>query len=148
MTWATAGGLDLLCGSRDREIFFNTQQNGNSGDHAVVSAAATGGVGRIEFTAPADLSVVVALELIVIPGNTSAAANFDLDSDYAAVGQAKTTHSESDTTTTYDITTDELFAIDLTGVFALLAAGDACGVKLTNNEASAVQVLGVRLRYR
>jgi hypothetical protein len=148
MTFATAGGLDLSK-SRNREVFFGTRQDGTDGDHAMTSVAAVGGVGRIEFTAPNDLSMVIALELIVIPGHTVAAADYDLDSDYAAAGQAKATHSENNTAATYNVTTNQIFAVDLTTVFASLAAGDVCGVKFTNGEATgAVELLGVRLRYR
>jgi hypothetical protein len=148
MTFATAGGLDLSR-SRNREIFFSTRQNGTKGDHAVFGVAAAGGVARVEFTAPNDLSMVIALELIINPEHTAAAADYDLDSDYGAAGEARTNHSESNTAATYNVTTDQLFAVDLTTVFAALTAGDVCGVKFTNNEAAgAVQLLGVRLRYR
>jgi len=135
------------------EVFYAMNATGgvSKGDYST-SAIASGGLGATHVTGyiPADASTIDAIVLVAIPGsNNNASWNIDLASDYAAVDEGYQTHSESDTSTTYDLSTadDNVKEIDVSGVFGSLAGGDYFGLKITNNEADTLNVLGVRVAY-
>ena len=86
------------------------------------------------------------LKLSFIAKKTEAAANFDFNSDYGAVGEVYNMHSSSDTTSTYSITDDQLGEIDISGMFSSIAAGDYCGFSISGDTGD-ILVLGIRLRY-
>jgi hypothetical protein len=101
---------------------------------------------------PHDFNNIVEMVAVVIPDtNTESSWDIDLESDYGAADEAHTTHSESDTGTTYDFSTDDnkLKEIDVSGVFSSVAAGDYFGLAIENNIGSSDElwVLGVRLKY-
>lgn len=100
------------------------------------------------FKVPHDFSVILSAELIVIPITTQANNDWDISSDYGALGESKSQHSEADAVTTYNTTAYQLFAVDISGILTALAADDFVGIKLLlSNSAHDVQVLGVRFRY-
>lgn len=100
------------------------------------------------FKCPHDYASITNAEFIVITDTGGATEDYDITSDYGAVGEAYNTHSESNTTSTYNITTNQLFAVDISGILSSLAANDYVGVAVKNNEATGIlYVLGVRFRY-
>jgi len=123
------------------------------GDFAVARAQYGGGEAAVSFKIPHDFSTIIVAQLIIIPHGASAVAwDIDIDSDYGAVGEAHTANSEADTTTTYNLTEDEIEAIDIAGILSAIAAHDFVGVKLTNSRAgdaeyAYIEVVGVRIRY-
>ena len=100
------------------------------------------------FHCPANFSAIVTSVLIVIPTSTQASANWDIESHYAANGEAYNTHSESDTVTTYNVTAQQLFEVDVSGILSSLAADDYVGLKLLQSTAShTVNVIGFYMKY-
>lgn len=101
------------------------------------------------FFAPHDFTSIIEAVILVIPDDTKANANWDIYSDYCANGEAFNIHSESDTASIYDITQNEIFEVDISGILSSLAAGDYVAVRLTNTggTASTAQVIGVKFRY-
>ena len=143
---ATIVGQSLAAGVKE---FFSiaTDYNTNYGDFRARSLG-TGGSWRFVFSAPLDFGSLVSLELIGIPQGNGTGVGINLDSDYGAVGQAYNTHSESNTTGTYNITQDQLFSLNLATVFTNLAAGDFCGVLVDHQGiGTTINYLGIRMRY-
>ena len=118
------------------------------GDFITMQIASGGNSDNITFSAPADFSSLVSLGAILIPGGNDAAWDIDIASDYGAVGQAYNTHSQADAATTYNLTLNQLYELDLSGIYTNLAAGDYCGLTITNNDGTDdIYVIGVRLVY-
>ena len=137
-------------GGGTAEIFFAAgKQDKDSGDHAVTEIK-SGKDSNFEFHIPYDFASLVEIALKFIPDANSDGPGQDVDltSDYAAVGQNKSTHSETDTTSTYDLgTVGNVEELDLSGVFNSLSPGDSCGVNVANNTAGNIDAIGLRLRY-
>lgn len=104
--------------------------------------------GRCVFKVPDDFNAIVSVEMIVVPRATQAAANWDIDSNYGAVGQSAVTHTEIDNVTTYNVTNAEIYAVDLAGILSALTAGDIVGTMLIEKTVGHdLTVLGVRFKY-
>ena len=100
------------------------------------------------FKVPYDFSSITNAELIVRAGVTNANANWDILSDYGAIGEFYAIHDEVDTATTYNVTVNIKYAIDISGILSVLAADDYVGIRLIQADAGHdVDVLGVRFRY-
>ena len=113
---------------------------------ALVSATDFAVMGAILI--PSDFGALVSAVIVVRPNATQAAANWDTYSNYAAVGQSTTTHTGSNTVSTYNVTDGILFAVDVAGILANLAANDILGLQLSQATAAHnVTVLGARLKY-
>ena len=82
------------------------------------------------FRIPDDFVSLVEAKLVTYPTTTDAALNWDISSQYAGNGQALTTHTESNTATTYNGTTDQRLDVDVSGILTGIAAGDAGWVKI------------------
>jgi len=118
------------------------------GWYVVGSCSALNHDTRVVFRIPHDFSSIISAEFIIIPTATEAAANYDLYSHYASVGQGYNTHEESDLASTYNVTSDQLFAVDISGVLSSIVAGDIVGI--TIKEATIYhnfEGLGVRFKY-
>ena len=117
-------------------------------DHTTVIVDLINTTAGIEFHVPADFTAIVDAVIILFPFQTVSTANWDITSDYGAAGQAKATHSESDTASTYNVTLNQLFELDISGILTSLAAGDYVGIKLTSGDsAHDCSVLGIRFKY-
>lgn len=104
--------------------------------------------GDVVFSIPADFSSITDAVLVVIPLSTQAAADWDIRARYQSIGEARGTHDESDNASTYNVTNDILFEVDISGILTVLAAGDCVGVRLTTkNDAHDLVLLGVRFKY-
>lgn len=105
-------------------------------------------VAYVSFKVPHDFTSIINAELIVQPAATQAAADWGIYARYAAIGEMSDTHNESDNTTTYNVTVNKLFAIDISGILSNLAADDNVGVMFRQGSADHnVFVLGVRFKY-
>lgn len=140
--------VDSLLGSQTKEFFVRFSGNDNDGDHGgvTINGGATANA-YLTFLVPADFSSITAAEVIILPGVNNAALDLDVDVDYGAVGEASTTHTGSDTTSTYNVTNGTLFAISISSLLGSLAAGDYVGVHLTLGPSENHLALGVRFKY-
>ncbi len=104
----------------------------------------------MSFQVPTGFASIVAAEVIVSPIVTEANSNWDIDTDYGAEGEAYNIHSESDAATVYNVTANQLFAIDVSGELSAIVAGDYVGVRINQGDAAIahnVYVIGLRFRY-
>ncbi|NJR73227.1 MAG: hypothetical protein HC773_05145 [Scytonema sp. CRU_2_7] len=91
---------------------------------------------------------MVSAVLIMTPGATNATADIDLDSNYGAIGQSPTTHVESNSVLTYNITAGIKFGINIATVLTNLGAGDTGGVLVTHNGIGGTsEYEGILIRY-
>lgn len=140
-------GTQAAGGTKTRFYQFGSNSATSKGQHNTVSVGANGSI-NLEFVAPEDFQAIVSIQVIMIPGATTASADIDLDSTYGAVGEPFNQHVESDTTVTYNLTVDRIEGLDVSSVFSALTAGDICGVKLKHNSiGGAANYLGIRLNY-
>ena len=134
VTQAKTGGVDAVLVGK--------------GNFAVANLTGANDRAIMNFFVPAEYSSLTSAEIIVIPKTTDGAVNWDLYSDYGAVGQAFNTHDESDLVTTYDVTADQLFAVDASGVLTSLAANDFVGLQLLLGDAADdLYVIGALIKY-
>ncbi len=104
--------------------------------------------GNIAFYIPADFSNITSAVIIVIPQCTEVAANWDLSTFYGANGASYGEHAEADAASTYNVTANILFEVDISDVLSNLAAGDYVEVRLLQGEATHnVNIIGVRFKY-
>lgn len=150
---ATNNELEFVSPSsgQTREAFFQIQLANNYNDYRTRGIGSSGTF-RLNFSVPTDFGTLTSIEAIVAPTGGSAASGRDIDlfSDYGAIGESTTNHSESDTTITFDFSgsADEWTAMDLSSVFSSLAAGDQCGIFIDHNAVGGtVEYLGIRLIY-
>ena len=97
---------------------------------------------------PSDFTAVSSAVILVRPLATQASANWDISSWFAAVGEAYNTHSLSNTASTYNVTDDQIFEVDVSGILTGLAAGDWLVARLLVSTAGHdVAVYGLRISY-
>jgi len=113
---------------------------------AVLAASVDGA--RMSFRCPSDFVSIVEAKIIILPRVTDAAANLDIYSTYAAIGQNYQTHEANNTAATYNIATDVFFGVDVSAILASLAANDIVGVRLSLGDANDdVDVIGFYMKY-
>ena len=132
-------------------FFIGCDYNANYGNYRVRSLAGTGGQ-RFTFHVPDNFSSLVSLNLIAICSSGAAGSGRDIDlfSEYGAIDEDYDTHSESNTSITYDFTgkTDKIIEIDISSVFTSLDAGDYCGIFIDHNAiGGTLYYIGVELQY-
>lgn len=105
-------------------------------------------IGVVNFSIPLDFQTLTSAVLIVNPGATQAAADWDIKAAYAAVGEAPGIHTEEDAVSTYNVTQNVEFEVDISGILTNLAPGDRGGVSLKQMDAAHhAFVSGMRLKY-
>jgi hypothetical protein len=105
-------------------------------------------IGRIWFHVPNDFTSITDAVLVVITDHSDTSWNADIYTSYAAHNEDKDTHSASDTSSTYNVNSDQIEEFDISGLLSSLAAGDYVAVKVENRESTyTLHVLGVRFRY-
>ena len=120
----------------------------NYGAYPLARCTALFNTAYISFKVPDDLHTITEAKVVVIPRVTQAAADWDIYSYYAAAGEAYNTHTESDTASTYNVTDEQMFEVDISGILTSLAAGDYVGILFSlHNAAHDVDVLGVMFKY-
>ena len=97
---------------------------------------------------PSDFTAVTTAGIVVRPLATQGSANWDITSYFAAIGEAYNTHSLSDAASTYNVTDDQMFEVDVSSILTNLAADDFLIVGLTVSTAGHnVAVRGLRITY-
>jgi len=125
-----------------------TDYNNNQGNFRNRSIASNGGY-RFTFKIPDDAREIVSVDLVGFPDSTFTGQDIDLDTDYGAIGEPYNQHSNSDTTSVYSMTANQLSEIDLLPVLPNVDAGDYCGVFVDHNGiGSAVHYIGVKILYK
>lgn len=146
------GKLDIgwINGIATKEVFFPVDYATDRGDYRA-RLVSSGGNHRFNFKAPHDFVSITSLVLVGIPSAGAAGSGKDIDlaSSYGANGENFEAHQETDTTTTYNLgSVDVFFELDISAVFSSLVAGDYAGVLVTHNAVGGdVHYLGLRLRY-
>lgn len=86
----------------------------------------------VGFQCPPDLQQLVRATLKILPNATQANADWDIFSDYGTVGEAPNAHSEADAATTYNVTNNQWYDIELValGFFASMTIGDRGGIRI------------------
>ena len=100
------------------------------------------------FYVPEDFTAIDEAVLLVLVADTQASANWDIYSWYATVGEDKNNHSESDVATTYNVTQDQLYEVDISGILSALAAGDFVGVEIINATGAGHRFFGFGVRFK
>jgi len=136
-------------GGVTRQVFHTVAEaSGNIGAFPRKNIA-SGQTASMSDIAPWDFGSIAAIEIIVIPNNTNATFDYSVDIDFAADGQAYNANSNSSGTVNFNAVANQKQAIDITSLFAGLAAGDTYGVKITNQEGiDLLDVLGIRFRWK
>ena len=106
------------------------------------------GFALMAFFIPADFLSLTSAVIWVIPKATQGAADWQIHSWYAQDGEARNTHAESDIVTTYNVTNNQNFEVDVSGILTALAALDRGGIRLLlNDNAHDVSVVGLYIKY-
>lgn len=120
----------------------------DKGEFPVADLAALNDEAFMSFKVPSDFTTLTTAEIIVIPQVTDGAANWDINSDYGADGEAYNLHSETDAASTYNVVINQLFAVDISGILSALAADDYVGITLKLADAlDDVFVVGLWIKY-
>jgi len=123
------------------------QPGGDANGDFGVEYVAGGGTLRMSFFAPHNFASIVKAALVFIPGSTNGSADIDISSDYAAAGEAYTTHSESDSASTYSYTANQIFELDISGILSALSADDYIGLTTVFQDAENYGAIGIRFQY-
>lgn len=127
------------------------------GDYGSSFALGTTDTAYCTFRVPHDYTSITTAVIVLITDFTDAAAAFDIQSDFAAAGEDKDTHGIADNASTYNVTNDRIFELDISGILDdagsnIIAANDYVGIKLTNSEPPEdehrVSLLGIYFRYQ
>jgi hypothetical protein len=134
-----------------KTLWFTSNTGATYGSY-LVDSAGTGSSATMTFHFPADWTATTSLVAVGIVGTgaNATARNIDLVSNYASSGEVYTTNSQSDTTSTYDLsgTVDTIREINIAPVFTGAAAGDYAGILITHNAiGGTIRYLGIRLTY-
>jgi hypothetical protein len=131
-----------------RETFIQVNPADTNIGEFRANTVASGGIWRFNFMIPDDFVSLVSIELTCIPAGTNAASPYDLYSTYGAIGEAYNNNTGTSLGLTKSLTLSNIAAIDISGVFASIAAGDFCGVRIDEGAFGfATRYLGVKLRY-
>ena len=134
-----------------KTMFFPSDYGDYVGDYRT-KPITTSGEYRFNFRTPSNYVSLVSLKLvgIVSSGAAGDGKNIDIQSDYAAIGEPPTTHSESDSTSTYNgLTANQWYGLDISGLFDSLAAGDNGGIYVKHNAIGGdIDYIGVILKYK
>ena len=121
------------------------------GYYPIVKCDALNETVYMSFYVPHDFNSITSAVIIVIPLASQAAADWDIRSNYAAIGENIVVHEENDNVTAYTITVNDVytfFAVDISGILSSLVAEDYVGIRLKQSTTlHNVSVLGIRFRY-
>ena len=130
--WPTTGGTNVV----------------QSQGFVPVINCANGQRARISFLVPYDFTAIVEAVILVIPGATQAAADWDLQANFGSAGQPYTVHTTGEGAVTFNVVAGQLFEVQVANMLALIVAGDRGGVDLLVSTAGHdCSVMGLKLRY-
>lgn len=96
---------------------------------------------EFNFFIPEDAVTITAVYLLCYSSANAVAVDIDLASEYGSTGQLYNTHTEVETTLTYNFTLNIITKLNLLPVLSSLVAGDKGGVSVDHNG------IGVTIRY-
>jgi hypothetical protein len=129
-------------------VYTSNGAYGVEDEYACVKMTAVGQNAYMTFHAPHDYSSITNAVIVIIPGCTQANANWDIYSNYAAVGQDSVTHSQNNTAATYNVASGIIYELDISGILTNLAAGDNVAIRLLQSgNGHNLNVLGIRFKY-
>ncbi len=132
-------------------VFYEAETNGAAGNRRVRNVGGTGNF-NFNFRVPGDFGSLISLKAIGIIRSSvdGSGKQIALSSSYGAIGESAAQHTGSNTPT-YDFTglLNKIAGIDISSVFASLAAGDYCGVNLNHQTigGGGIDYLGIELIY-
>ena len=143
VTQAFVGGVDIPLLAR--------QVGATAARWPVAPLAAANDRASMVAKVPDDYGSIDTVHIMVIPKATQAAADWDLHIDQEGEGSTIGTSVKNDTTSTYNVTLNVLFAVSLVALFAaapITGSASYLGVTLIQGTAGHnVDVLGFLLRY-
>lgn len=147
LTYYTKSQVDNLVANEKFYPAVFSDQSMDSYSNYAVALSISGNAAFISGRVPWNFNSIASAEVLFYPEVNDATADIDIITKYAAEGEAYNTHQDIDDSSTYNLTGDQLFALDVSGLLTNLAAGDNFGIEVKNNEANFAYVLGFRLRY-
>lgn len=133
-------------GMPTKQFFYRAETNNNQGDYRNRSVD-DGAQFRFVFFAPHDFNTLVSLQVIFIADTAITGTGLNLNSDYGAIGENYSNHSESQNNVSVSASAGDIVAGNLSSVFSNLAAQDFCGIRIRFNTGTTNKVLGILLRY-
>lgn len=113
----------------------------------------TSSTGFVSFFVPQDFTTLTKLVLKGYPfdaGGAGAGKDIDLFSSYGGNGESNTIHSGSDTASTYNTgSLNVFFEIDISGLYSSLAANDIGALKILHNTVGGnIFYIGILMEYQ
>jgi len=123
--------------------------DGQTGKHTRKNLPATTGVGYVEGFAPWDLGSATIIEAVIIAQATNLNFDYDANLEYAGDGQLYNLNAVTLGGSVYSTTLNNIHYLDVTPMFAGIAADEMYGFEFLNIDATdAVYFVGLRFRYR
>ena len=114
----------------------------------VCRLAGAGEVARMAFIVPSNFSAIVSASVIIIAKATKTEAMYYTYAWYSAIGGAYNVGYGENESTTYNVVANKIYAIDIAGLLANLAASDCVGLELDEGQAGDnLDVVGVYFKY-
>ena len=146
-TAAAECSFSLHSGTKVKGYYQNIGYSSFDENYRVRSIASNSSA-NISFAIPDDFVSVISLSIRGYTDGTVIDQNIDFSSTYAGLGESKTEHTETDTTTTHSYTAGVFTDTDLLPVFSNISAGDTCGLLWDNKGiGSTKHVLRVIMAY-
>ena len=129
-------------------LFLQGTDYSSNRDNYRVRSNGTGGSWNFTFHVPSYVSSVSAIKAVGIPNGDGVDVDIDLFSSYGAEGEAYNNHSESNLTSVYSFSADQIWMIDVSSVFSSLAGGDFAGIQIDHNGiGTTIDYLGVLIYF-
>ncbi len=101
------------------------------------------------FRCPYDFASIVEAKVVVWPTATQASANYDIMTTYAKLTETWNTHAVNDTASTYNVTANKIFEVNVATPLASMSAGDIVNMIIVQGSAGHnVNVFGFYLKYQ
>ena len=98
------------------------------------------------FVIPQDFNLLDSAEIWISPDITTT-IDYSLASSYSAIGEAQSTHTETEDNTNLAVTDLIPIALDVSGVLSSIAIGDLVGIRLSAVTDNAIIAIGLRIKY-
>ncbi len=146
-TAAAECSFSLHSGTKVKGYYQNIGYSSFNENYRVRSIASNSSA-NISFAIPDDFVSVISLSVRGYTDGTVIDQSIDFSSTYSGLGESKTAHTETDTTTTHSYTANIFTDTDLLPVFSSISAGDTCGLLWDNKGiGTTVHVLRVIMAY-
>lgn len=123
---------------------YTTGNYSTYGDYAAVALGTTGDC-YFTFTVPADFNAFTSVSVIGI-ADTTETIQFDIDTDYAQIGEPHTTNTGQSLNVTQGVTLNTIWSYDLKSTLTSVTAGEVIGIKF-GSDTDFLYILGLRVRY-